>query len=253
MGVFSTPFHKYTIGHMKFVLIIVLLVVLFIVIQVVSTKRFIRISAGLVENTIPFSRLVDGAAIQILVIGDSTAVGVGAEQPELSIAGRVAETFPDASVTNAGISGEKTHELADRLEVLPKKYDVIMLHIGGNDVVRLTKLAELEASIARVLSLAQSKSDHVILTSTGSLGTAKLLPLGTRTLFEHRTRKVREIFIRVAEEHGVPYADLFRERKDDPFAQNPRKYYAADMFHPNGEGYEDWYTIILYGLKAIDL
>ncbi|MCH8049337.1 hypothetical protein IH979_01340 [Patescibacteria group bacterium] len=237
---------------MKFILIIIVLVFIFIVIQAVITKRRINIGIELVKKTIPFSREIQDAEIRILVIGDSTAVGVGAERPELSIAGRVAETFPEASIVNAGVSGERTRDLSARLEVLEEHYDLIMLHIGGNDIVRFTNLKELEANISQVLELATSKADHVTLTTSGSLGTAKLLPLGSRTLYEHRTRKVRAIFMQAAEKHRVPYVDLFREKKDDPFAQDPKKYYAVDIFHPSGEGYGDWYTFIVKILERID-
>ena len=76
------------------------------------------------------------------------------------------------------------------------------------------------------------------------VGTALLLPWGTRWLFERRTRAVRNIFIEAAGHYGAQYIDLFREHAKDPFYKNPRYYYAADLFHPSSAGYADWYAIM---------
>jgi len=83
-----------------------------------------------------------------------------------------------------------------------------------------------------------------MLMTSGNIGTAKLLPFGTRWFFTKRTRKVREIFMEAAETHSTPYVDIFREVKEDPFAQDPKRYYAKDIFHPSSEGYADWYTFV---------
>jgi lysophospholipase L1-like esterase len=50
------------------------------------------------------------------------------------------------------------------------------------------------------------------------------------------------VFSAIADELEVEYIDLFREREHDPLNKDPRKYYAADMFHPFGDGYGLWYS-----------
>lgn len=178
---------------------------------------------------------------------------LGAEAPEFSIAGLVGDMFPDARIVNQGVVGSKTRELISRLEGLSEQFDLIMIHTGGNDIVRFTNFDDLKTDIKTVLTLAKTRADHVTLTTSGNIGTSKLLPLGTRWLFERRTRKVRDIFKPAAEEVGVDYIDLFRERDKDPFAKDPRKYYAADIFHPSDDGYAEWFSIISKTLEQIDL
>lgn len=232
---------------MKTILIIFALILFVVGIEVILTWRLINVGNGLADAAakVKFERVVPSAEKKILIIGDSTAVGTGASDSKFSIAGRVGQTFPNASITNLGVNGAKTHELIPRLENLKgRHFDLVMLHIGGNDTVRFTDLEELTVNIAIVLDLTKSLGDKVTLTSTGNVGTAHLLPFGTRWAFKDRTRKVRAIFKEAAEKRGVAYVDLFREKENDPFAKDPGKFYAEDSFHPSDVGYEDWYTFI---------
>lgn len=237
---------------MKIFLIFVVLLVVLVGYETIHTRKLISVGVGLADAAVPFERILPDAELHILVIGDSTAVGTGAQSPETSLAGLVGQKFPDASIRNLGVNGARTADLIPRLEVLEgQHYDLIMLHIGGNDTVYHTDLTVLEKDIKRVLDLSQQLGDRVILTSTGNVGTALLLPFGTRWQFERRTRKVRDIFMAAAQERDIYYSDIFRERNNDPFAQDPFQYYAVDLFHPSDVGYADWFTFIEPGLEGI--
>ena len=39
---------------------------------------------------------------------------------------------------------------------------------------------------------------------------------------------------------GLAYVDLYKSRDDDPFAQEPGRYNAADGLHPSDQGYGLW-------------
>jgi len=227
-----------------FISIPVVLFLFYILFVYTQTSNLISISTDLASNAVAFSKEF-GSEKHFLVIGDSTAVGTGATSAEDSIAGRLGSDYPQASITNLGINGSKTQELIPRLTSLgDKHYDFILIQIGGNDIVRRTNLAELKQSIDTVLFEAKKRADVVMLMTSGNIGTAKLLPFGTRWFFTKRTRQVREIFMKAAQIHNMPYVDIFRETKEDPFAQDPKKYYAEDIFHPSSEGYADWYTFV---------
>ena len=234
-----------------FIPLVFLLVYLFVVYK--QTSYLINISANLTLDARSFSR-ESAAGKNFLVIGDSTAVGAGAANQNDSIAGRLGSDYPEANIANLGVNGSKTHELIVRLTSLgDKRYDFILIQIGANDIVRRTNLAELKQSIDIVLVEAKKHADQVMLMTCGNVGTAKLLPFGARWFFTKRTRAVREIFIEISEKNSVPYVDIFREIKDDPFAENPEKYYAEDIFHPSSAGYADWYTFVRTQLDALSL
>lgn len=210
------------------------------------TKQYIRIGNDLANKAVAYKQHPDKPTLRILMIGDSTVVGTGAERPEDSVAGRFGKDYPTAEIINLGVNGAKTREITSRLKQFEgQHFDLVLIHTGGNDIVRFSKLSEVEKSLREVLSEAKKLSDTVVALHGGNIGTAKLFPVGTRWILALRTWQARRIFLRVMEETGADYVDLWRRGKDDPFFANPDTYYAKDYFHPSGVGYKDWYEHIV--------
>ncbi len=179
---------------------------------------------------------------RILVIGDSSAVGTGAESAAVSTAGRLGELFPKAEIINAGVNGAKVVEIPPRLlGYAGERFDLILIQIGGNDIVRFTPYGEMTQSIIRVLVAANELTDQVILLHGGNVGTSRLFPQPLRGWYTVRTNAVRDIWKNQAEKYGAHYVDLIVPAGEDPFLQDPGKYYAPDIFHPSGEGYGWWF------------
>lgn len=226
----------------KITLVLVGIIGVFLAYQVGRTIHYIRVGRGIEKVTIPFARSLLGATKRILVIGDSSAVGVGAGAPSQSVAGLLGEHYPGAEIVNAGVSGARTRELSSRLAAFSgQRFDLVLVQIGGNDIVRFTDQKALGASLGSALDEAKKLSNNVVLMSSGNVGTALLFPPGVRWLHERKTRQVREQFMAIAAGRNVAYVDLFRERAQDPFASEPAKFYAADYFHPSALGYSDWF------------
>lgn len=226
---------------MKILLVALAILLIYVAIEYLHTTRLIRIGEGLAAAAVPFSRQTTSSQ-RILIIGDSTAVGTGASSPETSLAGLLGNHYPNASIENRGVNGAKIADLKPRFEsIANERYDLIEIHIGGNDIVRFTNVKDIEQDLNNVLAQAKKLSDNVILITSGNVGTSVLFPAPSRFLFTKRTRQVREIFIRVAKIHDVSYVDLFHEAAEDPFAKDPAKYYAADFFHPSDAGYQFWF------------
>lgn len=228
---------------------VALALVIGILMDLYQTRRLIKVGVGLAERAIPFSR--KNGSSTILVMGDSTAVGTGASSSSASLAGLLGQTYPAASIENRGVNGAVTHDLIERFSKIEGQYDLIMIHIGGNDTVHMTALDQLQKDLETVIRSAKQHSKKIVIVSTGNVGTAKLLPFGTRWLFTAQTRKVRKIFKQTAALSDATYVDLFREADADPFAKNPSKYYAADSFHPSDAGYADWFALIKPNLPKI--
>lgn len=238
----------------KAIIIILSLLLLYTAVQVIRTKHFIRIGEGLAAEAAPraYEQHPENPSMRILNIGDSSVVGTGAEDPKLSVAGRLGADFPSADITNLGVNGTKTGELIERFQgIQDQRFDLIVIHTGGNDIVRFIPYEELERDLPQVLDLANNIGNEVVLLHGGNVGTSTLFPAPTRWIFTKRTAAVRDIWIQMSEEKGVHYVDLFRRGKDDPFWADPQKYYAADGFHPSDHGYGDWYAHIKEVLDEI--
>ncbi len=231
---------------LKLLLILLAALLIYCGIQYLITQRLIKIGVAQVEITKAYEQSPENPTHTVLVMGDSSAVGVGAATPSESVAGYLGADFPDAQITNLAISGLRLAGLIVELQKLPANthVDLLILQIGGNDIVNRTPLAQVETDLQKVLTLATPQADQIIIFHGGNVGTSRLLPWPTRWFFRRRTLAVREIYLRNITDPKIHYIDMFRSHTDDPYFQNPPKYYSADFFHPGSEGYKDWYELV---------
>ena len=125
----------------------------------------------LLPATVAFQQRLTHPSMHILVMGDSTAVGVGAIPNTLSIAGRLGNQFPTAEVVNDSKSGIVTGELMSMIQAHSKEhYDLVVLQIGANDVVHFTDLNAVRADLRSVLAMAHQMSPHIIVLTAGNIG-----------------------------------------------------------------------------------
>jgi lysophospholipase L1-like esterase len=196
----------------------------------------------LAHTSIPFEAHPVTPRATLLVVGDSTGVGTGADNPADSVAGRLGADFPDTRIDNQAVNGARTKDVLGQLERAPlRHYDAILVQVGGNDALRFTNLDALAGDIDAVLDAAARRSDYIALMSTGDLGEAPAIPWPLDTVFSKRARAVRDRFAAAAEAHGADYVDLFAPAGDNPFARDPDRYYASDGLHLSGAGYGIWY------------
>ena len=216
-----------------------------LVFNIIRTAFLIMKSHTLVKNARAYQRIKPEAKLKILFIGDSTAVGTGAKDPRDSVAGRFGQDFPQAQIINLGINGEVTHQLAQAFN--PQKFgacDLIVVQIGGNDILRFTNLANLEKDIDQLLAKVSRLSRKIVLLHSGNVGLAPFFPWYLEGPWRNRSLEVRSLFRKYAARHHAAYVNLFTERQNDFFLTDIHKYYSPDMLHPSGEGYGLWYKTI---------
>ena len=193
----------------------------------------------------PTSRIV-GKDLKILIVGDSTAVGTGAQDEHNTIGGFLARDFPNTDIMNLGVNGSKTCAVLDQLaQVHDTTFNMIIISTGGNDVWAFTRLSKLRAHFVNILREAKRMSDHqVIVLFFGNEGSAPFFPFFLRRLIMGRTDSVQKVFSEVAYIEQVPLIELFSDPKENPFVRNPKMYFAQDGLHPNDHGYWEWYKHI---------
>lgn len=229
--------------HFLIGLLILLCLGTYILYSYIRIQSLLRVSRTLVENTLPYERALAPDAPRALFLGDSTGVGVGADTPLDSLAGRFGTDHPEWTVENRSVSGRKTAELIPILRALPgKHYEKVVVQIGGNDIVAFSEKKQLQKDITAVLEEAKHVGKEVFLLTAGNVGNTPLFPRPLAYIWTQRTLAVRKIFKRTAEEMGVTYIDLYRGAADDPFASDPYRYHAKDLFHPSSDGYALWYA-----------
>lgn len=228
---------------MKQIILIVIIVIvgLFLFKASVLVWRFHQ-GTRFASQSVPFEAKDSNARARILVVGDSTGVGTGASRPPDSIAGRLYRDFPHSEVVNRAHNGARVEDVTRQLDHDDDRgFDIVLVQVGGNDILRFTDLNRLRGTIGDVLEEAGERGQHVIFISTGNVGLAPAFFPPLNWIYTERTRKVRAVFMEVAAHTGVEYVDLFKEKDEDPFLRDPNLYYAADYLHPGSEGYRLWY------------
>ena len=242
---------------MKTFEIVTLLVVSVIGYQAFTLGLALKRGSRLAEASEPFQQRLSEPRSRLLVIGDSTAVGTGADTPAGSVAGRLAERIDGLEVVNLARDGARFGDLPGQLQQAElDRFDAVLIQAGGNDILRFTDLEKLETAVARTLDLARRISDRVFMLSTGDVGIAPAFAPPLDWILSARTRSVRRLLLDIAARTDIEYLDLYRDQAEDPFAKSPDALYATDGLHPSAAGYALWYrelvekTAILEALQA---
>lgn len=205
----------------------------------------VRAGRGVARSSRAFQQLRPDGQPRMLLVGDSTAFGTGADDPSETIAGYFGRDFPKAHIRNLGVNGGRVAGLPGQLaQVRDEQYDLVVMLVGGNDVIRKTPLESVARDLRTALALARQLGRHIVLLSQGNIGNAPIFPWPLYHSYTRRARRLRDVFMTVASEQGAAFVDLFRERSADPWRDRPNQYYSADHFHPNGTGYREWYEKI---------
>ncbi|RYY68944.1 MAG: hypothetical protein EOO24_51430, partial [Comamonadaceae bacterium] len=145
----------------------------------------------------------DRPQASILVLGDSTGVGLGATHPEHSIAGQLGTEHPNARIVNRAAIGARFEDIPRQLaearrDAGVRRFDVIVLLVGANDVLHLTPLHRLEAQARAVLPVLARSGSRVVWLCCGNIGLAPIFVPPWSWLASARTRRVCELFERLA-------------------------------------------------------
>lgn len=230
---------------MKIILIILVIAIIVFTYHFYPFYKAVRTSTDIEKKASRFEQHPTQPTIKILVAGDSTGVGTGATMPEDSTAGQLGKKYPTADITNISQNGLKLEGLESKLKNTEQTYDLILIQIGANDIVQQTDNKKIEETLNSVLQRATSKSKKVILLTAGNVGLSPVFKSPISNILTFKTKEVRNIFIKTVTQYPtVTYVDLFKEKSEDIFITDVKKYYAADRFHPSSEGYKVWFTEI---------
>lgn len=200
-----------------------------------------RMSRALMQEETAYRKETQEHAKTLLVLGDSTGSGVGAARPEESVAGKLASHLGATYVENHAESGAETKDLAEQIAKakLPR-YDVILVHIGGNDILWFHgakgSAARLKDALAKL-----PDAGEVLILSAGNVGGATIFPPPIRPFHTWLNQRYHAEFAKVASVAGATYVNLYEPPHLDPFLENPELYLSEDGLHPSSDGYELWF------------
>lgn len=175
---------------------------------------------------------------RILIVGDSTAVGIGASSPSETLVGHIAAQFPSTGVENHARMGARAADMKPQLALAEQaRYDAVLIAVGGNDILRGTPRPAFQASLEEALGRACALSEIVIVVNCPNIGAAPLFPWPLNAILSRRSLRYRATFETVCTGHPVEFVNFTYEPRLDPFRRARSVYFASDGLHPTGAAY----------------
>ncbi len=183
----------------------------------------------------------------IVVLGDSTALGVGADRYEETLAYRVASEVASRRavrrVVNLGVSGARTRDVVrDQLPRLPDgPIDFALVSVTANDATHGTSPSDLRDDLVAIFKALEARGvKRAVVTNTPNFRGTPALPWPVDVVFAGRARDLASTVAWVAARFPfVRVADLNGRGTLKPDE------YASDGFHPNAEGYRRWTRLVV--------
>ncbi|RYU09268.1 SGNH/GDSL hydrolase family protein [Nocardioides iriomotensis] len=184
-----------------------------------------------------------GATLDLLVLGDSIAAGLGAEKPSHTLGAQLASRTAKATgravrLRTEAVVGSESSVLAAQLGVLPSGYrpDVAVIVVGGNDVTHRVRVSESSRHLAAAIEAMRARGAEVVVGTCPDLGLLLPVPQPLRRLAGRASRQLATAQLQVATELGA-HAVSLATVVGPFFAAQPDEMFALDQFHPSGAGY----------------
>ena len=196
-------------------------------------------------DTAAFSHAEEAPARRFLIVGDSTGVGIGSVDSRSTVAGRLAAAFPGTVIVNHASDAARSVDIAAQIEASIGRFDLILIFVGGNDAIRLSRYKDLALAAERALDVASAHGEHVAVVPPADIGTAPVWVWPLDALFTRRAEVVRRAWqFAMSARANVHLVNLRLSPSRDPFRVAPRRYYSPDGIHPSADGYALWFAQI---------
>lgn len=185
-----------------------------------------------------------GDPVDLLVLGDSIAAGLGADHPRHTLGGELSRRLAKATGRSVRLRtvaevGAESSRLAGQVDGLPAGYrpDVAVVVVGGNDVTHRVPVAESAAHLAAAVTALRERGAEVVVGTCPDLGALRPVPQPLRALGSRASRALalaqRDAAL-AAGARTVTLADVVGPF----FISNPDEMFSLDRFHPSTHGYK---------------
>ncbi|GAA2604577.1 SGNH/GDSL hydrolase family protein [Actinomadura fulvescens] len=183
-----------------------------------------------------------GEPISFVVLGDSTAAGLGVDEPDetpaaLLAAGLSAIAARPVWLTNVAKSGSRSEALAEQVaRALEAEPEIAVIMIGANDVTGRVPAAESVRHLAAAVERLRAAGCEVVVGTCPDLGSVKPLMQPLRWIARRASRQLAAAQTIAVVERGarsVSLGDLLGRE----FAADPLAMFSDDRYHPSAHGY----------------
>ena len=197
-----------------------------------------------------------GDPLDLLLLGDSIAAGLGAETRKQTLGGRLSkalakELHRSVRLTTAAVVGSESSRLGEQIDGLPAGYrpDVAVIVVGGNDVTHRVPVAESVAHLREAVRRLRERGSAVVVGTCPDLGALRPVPQPLRSLGSRASRQLAAAQAGAALEAGAHVVSL-ADVVGPFFITNPDEMFSLDRFHPSPAGYQHTARAVLPSVLA---
>lgn len=188
-------------------------------------------------------RRMEGSPVELLVLGDSLAAGLGAEHRKQTLGGRLAKGLArrlrqPVRLRTGAVVGSESPDLEGQLDGLPDGYrpDVAVIVVGGNDVTHRIPVSVSARYLEHAITRLRRRDAEVVVGTCPDLGALRPVPQPLRSLISRQSRRLARAQAESARRTGAVPVDLRRSVGPMFFAE-PEEMFSMDRFHPSALGY----------------
>jgi lysophospholipase L1-like esterase len=183
----------------------------------------------------------EGAPLRLLIVGESTAAGVGVAHQRDGIAARLAADIARrhgravtwAVSARTGATARATER--ELVRTVAGDQDLVVVILGVNDTVRLHSRRHWRGQLTRILDVLQPRlaaGGQIVLAGVPDLGAFPALPQPLRAVLGRHARALDDELRRLASRRSGVVHVPSPELTDEAFAE--------DGFHPDADAYARW-------------
>jgi lysophospholipase L1-like esterase len=197
----------------------------------------------------------DGSPVRLVVLGDSSAAGLGVhrseETPAVVIACGLAEAAGrPVDVRTVALSGAESRDLDRQVSlVLETSPQVAVIMIGANDVTHRVPQRESVSALATACRRLRDAECEVVVGTCPDLGTVEPIQHPLRWVARRLSRQLaaaQTIAVVEAGGRSVSLGDILGPE----FAARPSEMFGPDRFHPSAAGYAAAASVLLPAVCA---
>lgn len=181
----------------------------------------------------------EGRVLRVLIIGDSSAAGVGAGSQETALSGQLSKGLAQQFLVDWRLvakTGATTRSTIRTLKKqLPRRWDVVVVALGVNDVTRAVPRAIWLRQLGELVDVLEQRFDakRIYLSGLPPMGQFPLLPHPLRWVLGRQARRLDQ-GLQTFAENQARCRYLALEVTEDPARM------AEDGFHPGPSIYAEW-------------